>query len=707
MIKRRQFLFGALGSTCALTCKKLAAFAGPDAVSVSNNPVHAATAQEKASAAAVMAAGNSCPYLLSPLKIRDRVLKNRIMYCVAGLYTFQGPENYPSEAWRNHHATVAKNAAIITYPTSFGKYPKTYHTKAEDPDMWSWEHISSNKWEDIPPTWNYIERSFDDFHSVGTLIVSGGNSGDVGDTPVAGDVSGEGSAKSVLAGGGPGGPGGPGGGRGPGGGPGGGSKSIEDIVKDAKDKESLGYDLYNVGSVEEAKAVRNATNLLLIAPYNGIAAGGSGSMDSGYASMGISPKPTASQIEAAVEAARKLEGLADIFFMKSGGSAGGSWEAGKYEEGPSYYFAQAIKKAGVKIHTCIGFGLYNPVKNDEYIAKGITDMVGMTRPLIADGELITKISAGRVDDIVPCTQCMYCHAESMTNGPHIPRCMVNPQWGTPPYMLEAIKAPLTKKKVAVIGGGPAGLKAALVAAERGHKVTLYEKDAELGGLQKITDYSTWIWTYKVYKDYLIKQVKKAGIEVKLNTRATKEMIKAGGYNTVLVAVGAEPAKSTMKGADAGNVFDIVSCYTNKKALGTNVVMVGSGKLGTEAAVSMALDGHKVTVLAGDAMIGKEDIAAHNVTPQTKIYMTHPNFKHFLNTTVTDITGGKVTYTDKDGEHSIQADSIVFSSVMKPRTEEAASFSGSANDVLLVGDCTGTNGRILKATRSAFFVASKV
>jgi NADPH-dependent 2,4-dienoyl-CoA reductase/sulfur reductase-like enzyme len=286
--------------------------------------------------------------------------------------------------------------------------------------------------------------------------------------------------------------------------------------------------------------------------------------------------------------------------------------------------------------------------------------------------------------------------------------MVNPQWGVSAYMLRDFDASLTKKKVAVIGGGPAGMKAALVAAEKGHKVTLYEKDAELGGLQKVTDYSTWVWTYKNYKDYLVNQVKKSSIEVKLNTKATREIIKAGGYNTVLVAVGAEPVKSQMKGADAGNVFDVVTCYTNKKALGTNVVMIGAGKIGTEAAISMALDGHKVTVLAGEEMIGKEDIGAHNVTAQTKIYRTHPNFKHVLNTTVTDITGGKVTYTDKDGAvQSIPADSIVFSSGLRPRQEEAANFAGSADEVRLLGDCTGTNGRLLTATRSAFSVASQV
>jgi len=395
--------------------------------------------------------------------------------------------------------------------------------------------------------------------------------------------------------------------------------------------------------------------------------------------------------------------------MKGSGSAGASWETSKYTEGSSYYYAEAIKKAGIKIITCIGGGLFNPVKNDEYIAKGVTDMVGMTRPLFADMDLVKKVAAGRADDVIPCLQCQNCHAESMSKGPHFARCTVNPKWAVPNYKIKGIEAPLAKKKVAVVGGGPAGMKAAITAAERGHKVTLYEKDAALGGLQKYTDYTPWVWTYKNFKDYLVNQVKKAGIDVKLNTKATKDMLKAAGYDTVLVATGSEVVASKMKGADGNNVFNILTSYSNRKALGKNVVFIGAGKFGTEAALSMALDGYNVTVLSpGQDMIDPDDIGPHNVTAQTNLYRNHPNFKYFLKTTVKGITGGNVTYTDSKGaENSIQADSIVIWNGLKARTEDAVNFAGSADEVLLVGDCTGEKGRINRAIRSAFFVASRV
>jgi len=266
LMGRRQFMIAAgVASTCALTCKKLAGF-----------ETRTAMAAEQAATAAAKAAGSRCPNLLSPLKIGNKVLKNRIMHCVSPVYTMQGPENFPSENWRNHYSNIAKNAAIVTLETMFGPYPKKYHTKEENFALWSWEHISNNKWENIPPVWNYVERVVEDIHSEGALIVFGSNTGDVGDAVVAGDVGSESGSDglggenvqgraTMGAGGTPTAPGGAqgaaAGGRGamPGMGQGA-AKSVEEIVKDAKDKEEIGYDVYQMDSPtrEAVQAVRAA-----------------------------------------------------------------------------------------------------------------------------------------------------------------------------------------------------------------------------------------------------------------------------------------------------------------------------------------------------------------------------------------------------------------------------------------------------------------
>jgi 2,4-dienoyl-CoA reductase-like NADH-dependent reductase (Old Yellow Enzyme family)/thioredoxin reductase len=710
LMGRRQFLIATgVASTCALTCKKLAGF-----------ETRAAMAAEQAATAGIKAAGNRCPHLLSPLRIRNVVLKNRIMHAVSPNFCMQASENYPTEAYRNHYSNMAKNAAIVSMSTLFGKYPKKYFTKDDFPndeylfEAWnSWQHIGNGAWEDIPPVHNYVERMIDDIHSEGALILFVGNTGGSNNNFIAsGEASGQkdevGMQRAAKAAAGEG--GGMMGGAGPGGMPGGGpgpmgqsNKSVADVVKEAKEAVDKGYDVYQMRSPtrEAAEAVRGATDLIIM----GNIQVGDSKVIHGVSNVN---QPTAAELEQAVESARKLEGLVDFVYFRAGSAHPNSFVQDKAAPWGLAY-AEAIKKAGLKILTCPGAGFHDPILNDQFIASGKTDMVSMTTPFFADPELVKKVASGRADDVIPCYQCQNCHAVSMMKGPHLFMCDVNPKLGTPAYKLQGITAPIKTKKVAVIGGGPGGMKAALTAAERGHKVTLYEKDAALGGLIKFSDYSQWKWNMKDLKDYLIYQVKKAGIEVKLNTTATPSMVKAAGYDTVLVATGAEPVISRMPGADAGNVFNILTCYSNRQALGKNVVMIGAGKFGTEAAIGIAKDGHKITVLApGEEMIDAEDVGPHGVGPQERIYKNHPNFSYIMKTMVKSITGGKVTYTDSKGaENSIQADSIVIWSGLKPRVDEAEKFIGSADEVLLLGDCTGKNGRIRKTIRSAFFVASQI
>jgi 2-enoate reductase len=240
-------------------------------------------------------------------------------------------------------------------------------------------------------------------------------------------------------------------------------------------------------------------------------------------------------------------------------------------------------------------------------------------------------------------------------------------------------------------------------------VTLYEKSDKLGGLLQHTDFTKWKWAYKDFKDYLIRQVNKAGIEVYLNTTATPSMIKAKGYDTVLVATGAVPIIPRITGADGKNIYNIIDVYSNEKFLGENVVIIGAGRIGTETGICLAKDGHKVTILAsGKEMLEQEVIGPHNMMNQMDIYQNHPNISYFLEVTPKSISGGKATYVDAEGnENSIQADSVVIYAGFKPRMDEAMKFLGSGGQVFLLGDCTGKNGNIQKAIRSAFFVASQV
>jgi thioredoxin reductase len=725
LMGRRQFLMAAgVASTCALTCKKLAGFIDR------NFSTEAAIAADRP-AAGMKASANRCPHLLSPLRIRNVVLKNRIMHTVSPPYLLQGPENFPADAYRNHFSNVAKNAAIVSINTHFGSYPKTYSPNAHGPSA----NFCDDIWEDIPPVHNYVERLIEDIHCEGALVYFSGPTGPLSQTYSGGLATHATGAKEAgtqaqVSG------------------------SIKEIVEEAKALEDLGYDVYKIdtnrASLEAVEAVRAATNLIIMAhisagsmgaargtggpppgggnmdqppalgagqaapesgvpsvpPGGGAPSGGMGTGSSNTAGITNMNQPTESEVEKVIETAIKLEGLADFLWIRDPRS--GAWVQDKGRPSGLAY-AEAIKKAGIKILTCPGTGFHNPIENDEFIASGKTDMVGMTRPFFADPELVEKVSQGRADEVIPCIGCQNCHGISRTHGPWYQSCTVNPKWALPAYKIAGIHAPKQVKKVAVIGGGPAGMKAAIVAAERGHEVTLFEKSDTLGGLQRHTDYTQWKWDYKDFKDYLIHQVNKMGVDVKLITTATPEMIRTRGFDTVLVATGATPVVSRMPGANNNNVFDIMGAYTEKDALGKNVVIIGAGVFGTEAAICMAKDGHKATIITSEEqLIPDEAIGPHNMENQLNLSQNHPNIRRVLGATATRILDGKVFYRDGSGsEKSVQADSVIIYAGLKPSMDEAMKFEGSADQVLLLGDCTGKNGTIQKTIRSAFFMASQV
>jgi len=719
---RRQFLIGTgIASTCALTCRKLAGFQARSAKAAGQTALAASTA-----------AGKRCPHLLAPLRIRNRLLKNRIMHTVSPTYFMQGPENYPTEMYRNHYSNMAKNAAIVSVSTHFASDDQQAYQKASEITVDNaFNHYTDRSWADISLTYNYINEMIDDIHYQGSMILFSGNTGQSmggggmpgggeggpgGMPPGGGMPQGqEGMQGAPPSGGMPGGEGGggmppqggmPGAAGGPSG-PGGfgmSAKSDEEILAEARAYEKKGYDVYEFSSTsrELADEIRATTNLILMNRYN--AGGGMMGPGTNAASQGGGDQPAAADLERVVAQARELEGIADIMWIRIHEHPS-QWNQ---EEGKpvSLYYAEAIKKAGIDIITCPSAGFHDPVLNDEFIASGRTDMVGMTTPLFADPELVRKIKEGRPDDIIPCVGCGSCHGIHMASPPWYSTCTVNPKWGLPPYQLQGFTTPRVSKKVAVIGGGPSGMKAAVIAAERGHKVTLYEREEALGGLLKISDESKCRYDHKKLKEYLIRQVTKAGVEVRVKTAATPETIKAEGFDTVLVAAGADVVTSRMT-ANGSKMLNILESYTRKDELGKTVVILGAGQFGVEAAVSMLKDGRKVWMITGEREL-VSDSGPHTLRNQQEVYQNNPDFTAATGATVRSISGGTVTYADASGkETSVKADSIVIWSGLKPRMDEAQAFAGSADDVLFLGDCTGQGGSIQKTLRSAFFVASSV
>ena len=720
LMGRRQFLAAAgVTSASALALGKLGGVADPVF------QTGAAMAADKAGVIDLNAVSDRYSHLMSPLKIGNVVLKNRFLHPQSVPHFLQGPETFPSDEMRNYYINLAKNGAGIISV-------RILQNKVRKNERGDSAHMIIFDLEDCGVQ-NYLDQLVEGIHIYGSKACAGiqvgmmGMPGQAAPGAAAGATGATGGAPGAAAGG-QGAPGGQGatGGAAPGGqgapgasAPGGAGsqatvsaeslqKMVESAVTQAKFYQSHGFDAAQVGirgnqsaSVELCKAVKKALPDMLVITEMFVREPSitQHTNDQYYQSGGT--------IDDGVKFAKQLEGAADIVMVRIGDSSAAHATTWNSIKGKPYAIAysEAIKKSGAKIITSPGGGFQNLDLNEEYIATGKCDMITEARAFICDSEYAKKMSSGRGEDVVPCIRCNKCHGESM-DGPWYTVCSVNPKIGIP-LAVRSIQPPGASKKVAVIGGGPAGMKAAITAAERGHKVTLFEKGSTLGGLLRHSDYSPYKWAIKDFKDYLISKMNKAGVEVVLSTAATPQMIKAKGFDTILVAVGSDPNIPKIPGVDGSNVYNIVDSYSKEKSMGKNVVFIGGGEFGADAGMHLARAGHNVTMLTSEKELFPEN-RPHYPGTIVEAYQDLKNFSIITEGTAKTISSGKVTYKDAKGsEKSIQADNVVVYSGLKPKKDEALQFYGSAKQFFTVGDCSEKGGSIQKVIRSAFFTASEV
>ncbi len=352
---------------------------------------------------------------------------------------------------------------------------------------------------------------------------------------------------------------------------------------------------------------------------------------------------------------------------------------------PDATYADDIKKIreflGDDLHIPLGLvgKIHKPELIEQLIAEGTADFIIMGRQSIADPDFVNKVKEGREEDIVPCQHCEICVSSIIEM-----KCKVNPLYFYG-KVRKRIPEPKSQKKVAVIGGGIAGMQAAATAAGRGHMVTLFEESDALGGQTNL--YADKLWFTKEIvqlREYLEVQVEKNNVEVRLNTKATPEMISEEGFDNAIVATGSVPIVPPIPGADRENVSQVIDCFGNEQKYGKKVVIIGGGQSACDAAIYLGEAGHEVTMIEQLSGVALKGIIFERLDIMKHLDMNHVDVR--LNTTCEEITEQGVSAVTEAGEQILfEADNVILAVGNRP-SPDADDYLYSAFDVKKVGDC---------------------
>ncbi|MEO0930062.1 MAG: NADPH-dependent 2,4-dienoyl-CoA reductase [Pseudomonadota bacterium] len=225
-----------------------------------------------------------------------------------------------------------------------------------------------------------------------------------------------------------------------------------------------------------------------------------------------------------------------------------------------------------------------PEVGENVLADGCADMVSMARPFLADADFVAKAAAGKADQIAPCIACNQACLDHTFSG-KLSSCLVNPRACHETEL--TIEPADKKKKIAVVGAGPAGLSAAMTAAERGHDVTMFDKADEIGGQLNMAKQVPGKEEFWGLVDYYRTMVTKAGITLQLATTATPDLL--ADFDDIIIATGVAPRDPEIPGQDGPNVLSYIDVLRGKKKVGKSVAIIGAGGIGFDVAEYLVTD----------------------------------------------------------------------------------------------------------------------
>lgn len=429
-------------------------------------------------------------------------------------------------------------------------------------------------------------------------------------------------------------------------------------------------------------------------------------------------------LEEAAETVKIMQEYADIVQCSAGMihneiTEGHMFAMQYMERGGNQRLARYIKPhVDCAIETIGGYN--DPAMAEKVLAEGGADLVAMARTWIADPEWGIKVKEGREEDIRPCIRCLRClNYGGPRTGTSV--CSVNPT-RILPYPLPPVTTDRVKK-VAVIGGGPAGMQAAHAIAKNGHDVVLYEKSGKLGGRLEFADYLDFKSDIRDYRKFLETQVCKAeNITVKLGVAATPEIVAAEEPDAIVLAVGAEPVKPPIPGADGANVMLGAEIFGHMDEIGDKVVIVGGGQVGCEEAVYFQSIGKQVDVVEMTDELLREAKDTKEERFWTIFFMTHEydrsryelenvpeidRVRIHMNSRCTNITEKGVTICGADGaEKFIEADTVILATGFRRDETLFDQYYGITPDVITAGDCRKV-GNICGASSSGYYAAFQI